>query len=102
MEVFKITGEERRALRATGYEELGCYLKDISAVFVNNSVEQLTDDYIDGLDGDALCIDDEYNDYKEHLETIIIMIERITGLDYTYTFVGSDASFERLNNTRIQ
>ncbi len=108
MKVFKITSVERTALRVTGYEQLGDSLKDLSEVFVNTSLEQLAEAYINDLDAfdadyfDALDTEDEYNEYKEHLETIIFMIKRITGLDYTFTFVGDADSFERLNNTRIK
>ncbi len=100
----KITEEEKTALKATGYKHLGDSLKDLSEVFVNTSIEELADDYLDDFVHETLeetYIETKYNDYKKHLETIICMIERLTGLTYGYTFIGEEEDFDKLKTIKI-
>ncbi len=108
MKIIKqITKQESRALEITGYEVLGNGLFEISEVFVNSDTSQLAIDYVENLETDFKDCAERLKviqAYESQLETIICMIERLTGLEQAHNlgFTGSDKSFEKLNNTEIK
>ncbi|MBE8222254.1 MAG: hypothetical protein HAW60_05955 [Bdellovibrionales bacterium] len=99
-ELTKITEYQKQALKATGYDQLlGESLNELSKVFINKSVEELADIYnICNYDSKSAI---EYYQYKSYLETIVNMIEYLTGLTHGYSFIGEPEEFEKLKTINI-